>query len=281
MQGQVVIEESKCPQCGCNAIRFIDGHPICISCGLVIDQANQIGYKSLGEKRSKKKSKLLRELLASREQHGIPRCIDVKTLMDSLGISDSVEEKIAHTIASIIDLAGKLGLSDDVNEIALNIYEGIAKKSTFKGKGTRALSAAIVYAASKKAGKVCGLHEISRAAGIRTNKVFKCYRFVLENLDYHMHYPSIEEYIERICGKLALSKNTANIAKKIAVTARNYTQTKGTHSSLTAASIYISSIINDERRTQREIADAIGITEATIRSKYKEIAREFQIILTI
>jgi Transcription initiation factor IIB (TFIIB) len=42
-----------------------------------------------------------------------------------------------------------------------------------------------------------------------------------------------------------------------------------------AASIYIASIIGGERRTQQEIGEVAGVTEVTIRNRYKEIAKEF------
>ena len=44
-----------------------------------------------------------------------------------------------------------------------------------------------------------------------------------------------------------------------------------------AASIYISSILCGERRTQREVADVAGVTEVTIRNRYKELAERLDI----
>ena len=38
-----------------------------------------------------------------------------------------------------------------------------------------------------------------------------------------------------------------------------------------AAAIYISSILSGERRTQREVAEVAGVTEVTIRNRYKEL----------
>ncbi|MFQ5553718.1 MAG: transcription initiation factor IIB, partial [Thermoplasmata archaeon] len=38
-----------------------------------------------------------------------------------------------------------------------------------------------------------------------------------------------------------------------------------------AAAIYIASILGNERRTQREVADVAGVTEVTIRNRYKEL----------
>ena len=44
-----------------------------------------------------------------------------------------------------------------------------------------------------------------------------------------------------------------------------------------AASIYIASILCGERRTQREVADVAGVTEVTIRNRYKELAERLDI----
>jgi transcription initiation factor TFIIB len=46
---------------------------------------------------------------------------------------------------------------------------------------------------------------------------------------------------------------------------------------LAAASIYIASILCGERRTQRDVADVAGVTEVTIRNRYKEIAEKLDI----
>jgi len=44
-----------------------------------------------------------------------------------------------------------------------------------------------------------------------------------------------------------------------------------------AAAIYISSILCNERRTQREVADIAGVTEVTIRNRYKELTEKLGI----
>ena len=38
-----------------------------------------------------------------------------------------------------------------------------------------------------------------------------------------------------------------------------------------AAALYISAVLEGEKKTQREVADAIGVTEVTIRNRYKEM----------
>jgi len=35
--------------------------------------------------------------------------------------------------------------------------------------------------------------------------------------------------------------------------------------------LYVAALLNDEKKTQREVADVAGITEVTIRNRYKEL----------
>jgi transcription initiation factor TFIIB len=40
---------------------------------------------------------------------------------------------------------------------------------------------------------------------------------------------------------------------------------------IAAAALYVSALIHGEKRTQREVADVAGVTEVTIRNRYKEL----------
>mgnify|MGYP001610520661 CR=1 FL=1 len=40
---------------------------------------------------------------------------------------------------------------------------------------------------------------------------------------------------------------------------------------ISAAALYVAALMNDEKKTQREVADIAGITEVTIRNRYKEL----------
>ena len=39
----------------------------------------------------------------------------------------------------------------------------------------------------------------------------------------------------------------------------------------------MAALINDEKRTQREVADVAGVTEVTIRNRYKELLEELDL----
>jgi transcription initiation factor TFIIB len=46
---------------------------------------------------------------------------------------------------------------------------------------------------------------------------------------------------------------------------------------IAAAALYVAALLNDERKTQREVADIAGITEVTIRNRYKELLEKLGI----
>ena len=51
--------------------------------------------------------------------------------------------------------------------------------------------------------------------------------------------------------------------------------------SLSAASVYLISALMDIKKTQKEVAEALNITEVTIRNRYKEIVDNFDIIVML
>jgi transcription initiation factor TFIIB len=48
-----------------------------------------------------------------------------------------------------------------------------------------------------------------------------------------------------------------------------------------AAAVYIASAMYGERRTQKEVADVAGVTEVTIRNRYRELKKELGLKVTL
>ena len=89
---------------------------------------------------------------------------------------------------------------------------------------------------------------------------------------------SPQDYISRFCSELKLSGDVQAKSIEILKDAADKELTSGRGpTGVAAASIYISSILCGERRTQREVADVAGVTEVTIRNRYKELAERLDI----
>jgi transcription initiation factor TFIIB len=50
---------------------------------------------------------------------------------------------------------------------------------------------------------------------------------------------------------------------------------------MAAAAIYIASVLTTERRTQHEVANVAGVTEVTIRNRYKELVQKLGLTIEI
>jgi len=83
---------------------------------------------------------------------------------------------------------------------------------------------------------------------------------------------SPEEYVSKICQALKLSNDTENKTYDILVRLRKQDLLKNKGSiGIAAAAVYAACLYTKDLRSQRQVADAAGITEATVRNRYKEI----------
>ena len=90
------------------------------------------------------------------------------------------------------------------------------------------------------------------------------------------------DYVPRFCSGLSLKGSVQSKSVEILRQASEKELTSGRGpTGVAAAAIYIASIICGERRTQREVAEIAGVTEVTIRNRYKELAEELDIEIII
>ena len=83
---------------------------------------------------------------------------------------------------------------------------------------------------------------------------------------------SPKDYISRFASILHLSPKTQNHALAILKKADISELTSGRGpAGIAAAALYVAALLNEEKKTQREVADVAGITEVTIRNRYKEL----------
>ena len=86
--------------------------------------------------------------------------------------------------------------------------------------------------------------------------------------------PKQEEknYISKFAVNLGMSGAVEDIGSKIIDVARHLKLTAGKDpSGMGAAATYMAGIIADDKRTQGVIAISAGVTEVTIRNRYKEL----------
>jgi transcription initiation factor TFIIB len=81
-----------------------------------------------------------------------------------------------------------------------------------------------------------------------------------------------QDYVDYFCNQLNLSQQAKTKALDILRQADDRGMTSGRGpTSVAAAAVYIAAILCDEHRTQQQVAQVAGVTEVTIRNRYKEL----------
>ena len=138
--------------------------------------------------------------------------------------------------------------------------------------------AGALYAACRRHEIPRTLDELSEASGIDKKEIGRTYRFITRELGIRILPSNPIDYIPRFASALKLNADTQTKAVEILEKAQNIELTSGRGpTGIAAASLYVAALINNEKRTQREVADIAGVTEVTIRNRYKELLRELDL----
>ena len=87
-------------------------------------------------------------------------------------------------------------------------------------------------------------------------------------------------YVSRIAERTGISGKTQGMATRILREARDRRAAAGRDPmGLAAAALYIACLYNNEKKTQKDIGDAAGITEVTVRNRYRTLKRQLKLEL--
>ena len=132
--------------------------------------------------------------------------------------------------------------------------------------------AACLYAACRSYNIPRTLDEMATASDVERKEIGRTYRFIIRKLGIKVTQSSPKDYISRFSSLLQLSPKTQNEALNVLKDAEKVELTSGRGpAGIAAAALYVAALMNDEKKTQREVADIAGITEVTIRNRYKEL----------
>ncbi|MCK4348001.1 MAG: transcription initiation factor IIB, partial [Thermoplasmatales archaeon] len=193
-------------------------------------------------------------------------------------ISNALERNLMVALSALDRMSSGLGLPRTVRETAAMIYRKAALKNLIRGRSAESITAASLYAACRQCNVPRTLDEISKAAHMSKKEIGRNYRFIARELKLKLLPTSPQDYISRFCSDLKLSSDAQAKTLEILKEAAKHELTSGRGpTGIAAASIYISSILCGERRTQHEVAEILGVTEVTIRNRYKELAEKLDI----
>jgi transcription initiation factor TFIIB len=193
---------------------------------------------------------------------------------------DSVSRNLTIAMPELERLSSQLGVPKETAELAALIYRKALMKRLIRGRKIEGMVAASVYLACRFRRIPRMLNEVANESRINRGELTKSVRRIIWHLNLNVPLPSARDLMPRMASDLGLEGETVRYAIELIGKARNTGITQGKDpSGIAAAAIYISGIVNDDKRTQRGIAEIAGVTEVTVRNRYKEIVKTLDLSL--
>jgi len=193
-------------------------------------------------------------------------------------VHSSIDRNLAQAMAELDRLSDKVYIPSQIKEKAAVIYRKALDKGLVRGRSIAAIAAASLYAACRGSGTPRTLREISEVSLVNKKDVARCYRLLLQELDIHMPIAEPLTYVSKIAERTGISGKTQGLAIQILRDARKKRAAAGKDPmGLAAAALYIACLINSEKKTQKDIAEAAGVTEVTVRNRYKSLKKQLNL----
>ena len=289
----------KCSECGgINLIMNKDkGEVICRDCGLVIEEKMidfSQEWREFDHDEGDKKRRTGSPMTYTKFDRGLGTDVgqrgDVYQLQSKERnkyfrlrkwqhrISTAIERNLKLALAELKRVASYLKLPGSVEEEAARVYTMAVQRGLVRGRSMESVVAGALYAACRRHEIPRTLDELSEASGIDKKEIGRTYRFITRELGIRILPSNPIDYIPRFASALKLNADTQTKAVEILEKAQKIELTSGRGpTGIAAASLYVAALINNEKRTQREVADIAGVTEVTIRKRYKELLRELDL----
>jgi len=193
---------------------------------------------------------------------------------------ESKDRNLSFALSELQRIISFLNLSKTVHERVARYYEQALDKGLIRGRSIESVIAALVYAISRRERTPRTLGEISEACGLSKKEIGRTYRYVARELKIRILPADPKDFVPRFCSILNLSDKIQAKAIKILKKAQKESVTSGkAPTGVAAAAIYIACLLTNEETTQREMANAISLTEVTLRNRQKEIIEKLKINL--
>ncbi len=309
--GFVQLEDMHCHNCGSARLVYDPERAeiICLDCGMVQkDHIVDLGpeWRAFDEEQRERRTRVGAPTTLTIHDKGLSTDIDWRN-KDGTGkglnlqgrlhayklrkwqrrvrVSDSIERSLALALAEIDRITSILELPRNISEMASLICRLAIQNHIAKGRSIESMSAACVYAACRINKIPRTLDEISRVSRSSKKEVGRSYRSLLRTVIPKLsRIPPAKplDYIPRLVSQLRLPGEVQVKAIEIIKAASKLGLTSGRGPvGLAAAAVYLACVLLNCKKTQREIAQIAGVTEVTVRNRYKELIDQLKFTITL
>jgi len=287
-----------CPECGSNDMieDYDRGEVVCGHCGLVVrENIMDVGpeWRAFTKEEMDERSRVGVPFSLTLHDKGLSTVID-RANRDAFGkripastrlqmlrlrkwqirskVHSSIDRNLAQAMAELERLSDKVRIPGSVKEKAALIYRRALDKGLVRGRSIMAIVTASVYAACRLTHTPRTLKEISAESLADEKDISRCYRLLLSELDIKMPIIDLKRRIPKVASKIGLREKTQQRAIGIIRMAEKKHMVAGKEPmGLVAATLYIACVLEGERKTQKDAAEAAGVTEVTVRNRYRDL----------
>nr|WP_295001487.1 transcription initiation factor IIB [uncultured Methanobrevibacter sp.] len=291
-------EVESCPVCG-STEREVDNSRAevsCARCGLVFEESlidNGPEWRAFDHEQRNKRTRTGAPLSFAISDRGLTTTIDsrnkdingrnipersraqlyrMRKWNKRIRVANASERNLAFALSELDRKSSNLGIPRSIREDAALIYRTAARKKLIRGRSIEGMVAASIYTACRRNNIPRTLDEVAEIFKVAKKQIGKNYRFLSKKLNIKLKPTSPADYVPRFASQLELSGRVESKAIEIINEAKNKGLLNGKGpTGVAATALYVASILMGERKTQRDIAEIAGVTEVTIRNRYKEL----------
>ncbi len=287
----------QCTSCGSEhlVIDYESGEEICGKCGLVVRQ-NMVNHGpewrafSSAEKNSRARTGLgysytlydkglSTVFRPDRDANGNRLKNETRIQMTRLRrfdnrskFDETAQRNLSSAMAELDRISTQLHLPKNVKERAALIYRKALKADLLRGRSIDGFVAASLYAACRHLKLPRPLRDITGLSTRTHAEVARTYRLLLKELNLRMPIDGPIKFVPGIASKLNLNTRTEQYAIDLLRAAHEKRGLTGKDPrGLAAAALYKASIETNDKRIQKDIAEAAGTTEVTLRNRLRGI----------
>ncbi len=293
---------AKCPIVGCKGAPIItdssSGEIICGSCGFVLlersidpnperiaDASEFVTKTRTGPEQSLAMYDMgMMTVISDKDALGHSLSSYMKNtfgrlkVLNSRSRAASSNRTLRSALLLLYSLKTSLGLPDSAVENSAYLYRKAMQKKITIGRSAKGIMCASIYLACRQTDIPRSLADISHASNVNKKEIGRACRNLIEKLEMSLDPSNPAEFVTKIARAANISEKTQRDAQKIILQLSEKGATAGKNPmALAAATLYLSCVLNGEKKTQFEIAKASGITSVTIRNRYTALKKEIKV----
>jgi transcription initiation factor TFIIB len=272
------------------------GEVICSNCGMVMVEAiseNRSEWRAFKTEEANQRSRTGTPTSLARHDMGLATIIgrtdrdasgrgldaSMRSTMERLRTWDSriqvyspADRNLRQAFGMLERVKDKLGLSATIIEKTAYIYRKAQERGLVRGRTIRSVMAAAIYITCRETAMSRTLNDVAFLNNIKRKGLARTIRLLILELDIKIPILDPIKCVVRVANKVNLSEKT----KRQAMTIMHNVTKSGISAGkdpmgLAGSVLYLSSKNSGENITQMDIAEAAGVTEVTIRNRFKDL----------